>query len=124
MQLQLERKGKLEAQEKMLNTQKKLHDSSEMPNGDYTKVIVEWFDAYEMESGWQTIEDAIKIKPPIKRTRTIKGNPLISIKRMGAKALKISHNEAEKSKVLLVLQEILENNQKFLQSDLDEILKK
>ena len=65
MQLQLERKGKLEAQEKMLNTQKKLHDSSEMPNGDYTKVIVEWFDAYEMESGWQTIEYAIKIKPPI-----------------------------------------------------------
>ena len=43
---------------------------------------------------------------------------------MGAKALKISHNEAEKSKLLLVLQEILENNQKFLQSDLDEILKK
>ena len=46
------------------------------------------------------------------------------IKRMGAKALKISLNKAEKSKVLLVLEEILENNQKFLQSDLDEILKK
>jgi len=46
------------------------------------------------------------------------------IKRMGVKALKISLNKAEKSKVLLVLEEILENNQKFLQSDLDEILKK
>ena len=46
------------------------------------------------------------------------------IKRMGTKALKISLNETEKSKVLLVLEKILENNQKFLQSDLDEILKK
>ena len=25
---------------------------------------VKWLDAYEMESGWQNLEDAIKIKPP------------------------------------------------------------
>jgi hypothetical protein len=35
-----------------------------MPNEDFDKVIVEWKDAYEMESGWQTIEEAIKIRPP------------------------------------------------------------
>lgn len=25
---------------------------------------VKWLDAYEMESGWQTLEDALKITPP------------------------------------------------------------
>lgn len=25
---------------------------------------IKWLDAYEMESGWQTLEDALKIKPP------------------------------------------------------------
>jgi hypothetical protein len=27
-------------------------------------VVIEWLDAYEMASGWQTIEEAQKIKPP------------------------------------------------------------
>jgi hypothetical protein len=25
---------------------------------------IKWLDAYEMESGWQTLEDALKITPP------------------------------------------------------------
>ena len=25
---------------------------------------VKWLDAYEMESGWQTLEDALKVTPP------------------------------------------------------------
>ena len=25
---------------------------------------IRWLDAYEMESGWQTLEDALKITPP------------------------------------------------------------
>ena len=37
---------------------------SEHSHNSYDKVVVEWLDAYEMESGWQTIEEAKKIKPP------------------------------------------------------------
>ena len=36
---------------------------SEHSHSSYDKVIIEWLDAYEMESGWQTIEEA-KITPP------------------------------------------------------------
>tara|TARA_Y200000002_G_C22192794_1_gene459984 strand:+ start:59 stop:553 length:495 start_codon:yes stop_codon:yes gene_type:complete len=46
------------------------------------------------------------------------------IKRISSKALKISLNETDKNKVLLVLDKILKNNEKFFQSDLDAILKK
>lgn len=46
------------------------------------------------------------------------------IKRISSKALKISQNETDKNKVLLVLEKILKINEKFLRSDFDEILKK
>jgi len=46
------------------------------------------------------------------------------IKRISSKALKISQNETDKNKVLLVLEKILKINEKFLQSDFDAILKK